>query len=118
MRAAILVFGVILLFCALFLRTYSVPPAPDRAGGTTIALTAPNRPLFGSPRADCLGAPESEPVIGCLIASVNRARGEGLPLLTLRFSPTCYGLSERIAGIGRDEAAVRAQAARIARFGW
>ncbi|WP_375465438.1 hypothetical protein [uncultured Methylobacterium sp.] len=118
MRAALVVSGVILLFCALFLRSYSLPPAPDRAGGTTIVLTLPNRPLLGSPRADCLGAPESEPVIACLIASVNRARSEGIPLVTLRFSPACYGLSERFAAIGRDEAAVRAQAARIARLGW
>lgn len=118
MRAGLVVPGLILLVCALFVRSYSLPPAPDRAGGTTIALTLPNRPLLGSPRADCLGASEAEPVIACLIASVNRARGEGIPLLTLRFSPACYGLSERIAAIGRDEAAVRAQVARIARLGW
>lgn len=118
MRAALGVLASLVLFCALFLRSYSLPPAPDRRGGTTIALTFPNRPLFGSPRADCLGAPEDEPVIACLIASVNRARTDVIPLLSLPFSPACYGLSERIALIGRDEGAARAQAARIARFGW
>lgn len=118
MRRLVAAPAVALLFCALFLRSYSLPPAPDRRGGTTVALTFPNRPLFGSPRADCLGAPEDEPVIACLIASMNRARAEGIPVLSLPFSPTCYGLSERIALLGRDEATARAQAARIARFGW
>lgn len=118
MRAAIVLPALVLLFPVLFVRSYSLPPAPDRRGGTTILLDFPSRPLLGSPRADCLGAPEDAPVIACLIASVNRARAEGIPLLSLPFSPTCYGLSERIALLGRDEATARAQIARIARFGW
>ncbi len=118
MRKAFLVPALMVLCPVLFVRSYSLPPAPDRRGGTTILLTLPNRPLFGSPRADCLGTPENDPVIACLIASVNASRNEGITLLSLPFSPTCYGLSERIALLGRDEAAGRAQVARIARFGW
>ena len=110
--------ALVVVFAALFVRSYSLPPAPDRRGGTTILLTYPNRPFFGSPRADCLGAPEDSPVIACLVGSMNRARAEGIPLLALPFSPTCYGWSEKIALLGRDEATGRAQVARIARFGW
>ncbi|TXN60537.1 hypothetical protein [Methylobacterium sp. WL6] len=118
MRKALVVLALLVLVPALFVRSYSLPPAPDRRGGTTIQLTLPNRPLFGSPRADCVGAPEDDPVIACLIASVNRSRTEGIVLLSLQFSPTAYGLSERVALLGRDEAAGKAQLARIARFGW
>lgn len=114
----LLALGVLLLFCGLFLRSYSLPPAPDRQGGTTLSLTWPNRPLFGSPRADCLGTPAGEPMIACLIGSVNRARSEGVPLLSLRFCQPCYAWSERIALLGRDEAAARARLSEIARFGW
>lgn len=117
-RAALLVPGLVLVFAALFLRSYSLPPAPDRRGGTTWFLAWPSRPFLGSPRADCLGSPASEPVIACLIASVSGARDAGIPLLSLPFSPTCHGWSERIALIGRDEAAARARLAEIARFGW
>ncbi|AWN43506.1 hypothetical protein [Methylobacterium durans] len=118
MRLALALVGAALLFCALFVRSYTVPPAPDRRGGTTVSLALPNRPLFGSPRADCLGTPDSEPVIACLIASVNRARSEAIPLVSLGFSPACYDLSQRIALIGRDAAAAEARHAQIARFGW
>lgn len=118
MRAALALPALVLLACALFLRSYSLPPAPDRRGGTTISLTLPNRPLFGSPRADCLGAADDGLPIACLIASVNRARNEGITLLTLPFSPALHGLSERIALLGLDEATARARVARIARFGW
>ncbi|MDF2602635.1 MAG: hypothetical protein K0Q54_5458, partial [Methylobacterium brachiatum] len=34
------------------------------------------------------------------------------------FCATCYALSERIARLGRDEAAVQARLTQIARFGW
>lgn len=115
---ALLALGLLLVSCALFLRSYTLPPAPDRQGGTTVSLTWPNRPLFGSPRADCLGSPSSEPVIACLIGSVNRARSEGVPLLALRFCGACYTASQRIALIGRDEAAAQARLAEIGRFGW
>ncbi|MDR7038971.1 hypothetical protein J2X36_003743 [Methylobacterium sp. BE186] len=118
MRLAIALVGAVLLFCALFVRSYTVPPAPDRRGGTVVSLALPNRALFGSPRADCLGTPEAEPVIACLIASVNRARSDAIPLLSFGFSPTCYDLSQRIALIGRDAAAAEARLAQIARFGW
>lgn len=118
MRAARLALALVLLACALFLRSYTVPPAPDRRGGTTVSLTWPNRPLFGSPRADCLGIPDSEPVIGCLVASVNRARAEGIHLLALPFCAACYDYAQRLALIGRDHAAAQARLAQIARFGW
>lgn len=118
MRAALLALALVLAVCALFLRSYTVPPAPDRRGGTTVSLTWPNRPFLGSPRADCLGTPDSEPVIGCLVGSVNRARAESLPLLALPFCAACYAWAERIALIGRDEGAARARLAQIARFGW
>lgn len=118
MRAAGLALALLIAACALFLRSYTVPPAPDRRGGTTLALTWPNRPLFGSPRADCLGLPDTEPVVGCLVASVNRARSEGIPLLALPFCARCYELAQRIALIGQDETAARARLAQIARFGW
>ncbi|GEP03622.1 hypothetical protein [Methylobacterium oxalidis] len=118
MRLALVLVGAVLLFCALFVRSYTVPPAPDRRGYTAVSLAPPNRPLFGSPRTDCLGSPDSEPVIGCLVASVNRARREAVPLLVLAFSPTCYDLSQRVALIGRDGAAAEARLAQIARFGW
>lgn len=107
-----------LALCALFVRSYTLPPAPDRRGGTIVALTYPNRPLFGSPRGDCLGTPESDLPIPCLIASVARSRGEGIPLATFGFCPTCYDLSVRMAGWGRDPKAVEVKAAQIARFGW
>ncbi|GJE61186.1 hypothetical protein [Methylobacterium trifolii] len=118
MRPALLVLGLILGFCALFLRSYTLPPAPDRQGGTTLSLDWPTRPVLGSPRADCLGTPEAEPVIACLIASVNRARSGGIPLLSLRFCAPCHDWSQRIALLGRDEAAAQARLAQIARFGW
>ncbi|KQP96813.1 hypothetical protein [Methylobacterium sp. Leaf117] len=110
--------GLVLLFAALFLRSYTVPPAPDRRGGTAVSLAWPNRPFFGSPRADCLSFPADEPVIACLIGSVARARADGLPLMQFGFCGTCYALSQRIAGLGRDEAAIRARLDAIARFGW
>lgn len=110
--------GLMLAFAGLFLRSYTLPPAPDRQGGTTLALAYPNRALFGSPRGDCVGTPEAEPVIPCLIGSVSRFRAESLPLLQLPFCGTCYGLSQRIAVLGRDEAAVQAKLGQMARFGW
>ena len=118
MRTALILPILVLAACALFLRSYTVPPAPDRRGGTTVSLTWPNRPFLGSPRADCLGAPEAEPVIGCLVGSVNRARAESIQILALPFCAACYAWAERIALIGRDEAAARARLAQIARFGW
>jgi len=118
MRAALILPGLVLLSCGLFLRSYTLAPAPDRRGGTTLQLTWPNRPAFGSPRADCLGTPADEPVVPCLIASVARARSEGIPVIQLPFCATCCGLSERIARIGRDDAAVQARLTQIARFGW
>lgn len=117
MRALILPL-LFVAFAALFVRSYTVPPAPDRRGGTVVSLAWPNRPLFGSPRAECLGIPEGQPVIACLIGSVARARADGMPLLQLDFCGTCYGLSQRIATLGRDEAMVRARLAEIGRFGW
>jgi len=118
MRAALILPGLVLLSCGLFLRSYTLAPAPDRRGGTTLQLTWPNRPVFGSPRADCLGTPADEPVVPCLIASVGRARSEGIPVIRLPFCATCYALSERIARFGRDEAATQARLTQIARFGW
>ncbi|MGU3539210.1 hypothetical protein [Methylobacterium sp. A54F] len=118
MRALLALLGLALLFCALFVRSYTLPPAPDRRGGTTVSLSLPNRPLFGSPRADCLGAPDTEPVIACLIASVNRARQDGVLLAQLPFCATCHDLSQRWALLGRDGAAAQARLAQIARFGW
>lgn len=118
MRRLLILPLLILAFAALFLRSYSLPPAPDRQGGTTVSLTFPNRALFGSPRGDCVGAPVEEPPIPCLIASVARARNDGFPLLQLPFCATCYSLSQRLAVIGRDEKAVAAKQAQIGRFGW
>ena len=118
MRAALILPGIVLLTCGLFLRSYTLAPAPDRRGGTTLQLTWPNRPVFGSPRADCLGTPADEPVVACLIVSVGRARSEGLAVIQLPFCATCYALSERIARFGRDEAATQARLTQIARFGW
>ena len=118
MRAALILPGIVLLTCGLFLRSYTLAPAPDRRGGTTLHLTWPNRPVFGSPRADCLGTPADEPVVACLIASVGRARSEGLAVIQLPFCATCYALSERIGRLGRDEAATQARLTQITRFGW
>lgn len=108
---------LVLVFAALFVRSYSLPPAPDRRGGTIIVLDWPNRPLFGSPRGDCLGLPETELPIACLIESVARSRA-GLVLANLPFCATCHDLSQRIAAIGRAPAVVAAAQARISRFGW
>ena len=110
--------GLLLLVCGLFLRSYTLPPAPDRRGGTTLLLTWPNRPIFGSPRADCIAGPSDQPVLPCLIASVARARDDGIVLVQLPFSPTCYDLSGRVAVMGRDPAQTQARLAQIARFGW
>lgn len=114
----LIVLILVLAFAGLFLRSYTLPPAPDRQGGTTVSLNYPNRPLFGSPRGECLAAPADEPVIRCLIGSVARARGEGIALMHLPFCAICYGLSQRLAVLGRDEAAMAARAAQIGRFGW
>ncbi|GJE16626.1 hypothetical protein [Methylobacterium marchantiae] len=110
--------GLMLLLAGLFVRSYTLPPAPDRRGGTTIALAYPNRALFGSPRGDCIGSPEDEVVITCLIGSVSRFRAETMPLLQLTFCGTCYGLSQSFASLGRDDKAVQAKLAQMARFGW
>lgn len=117
MRALLALVGLLLL-PALFVRSYTLPPAPDRQGGTVVSLAYPDRPLFGSPRGDCLGLPEGEPVIPCLIGSVARARSDGIPLLRLPYCAACYGYSQRLAARGRDEAAVRTKLDQIARFGW
>lgn len=109
--------ALVLAFAALFVRSYSLPPAPDRRGGTTILLDWPTRPLFGSPRGDCLDLPESEVPIACLIGSVARSR-QGIVLANLPFCVTCRDLSRRIAAFGRDPAAVAAAQARISRYGW
>lgn len=108
---------LILTFTALFVRSYSLPPAPDRRGGTTILLDWPTRPLFGSPRGECLDLPESAVPIACLVGSVARSR-QGIVLANLPFCITCHDLSQRIAALGRDRAAVAAAQARISRFGW
>ena len=113
----LLVPALVLAFAALFLRSYSLPPAPDRRGGTVIVLDWPNRPLFGSPRSDCLGRPDSEVPIACLIGSVARSR-EGIVLASLPFCVTCHDWSQRLAALGRDPKAVAAAQARISRFGW
>ena len=119
MRLRVLILpGLALLACALVLRSYTLPPAPDRRGGTTVLLTWPNRPLFGSPRADCLAGPADAPVLPCLIASVARARDDGIILAQFPFCATCYALSGRMAVIGRDPAQTQARLAQIARFGW
>ncbi|WP_419952453.1 hypothetical protein [Methylobacterium sp.] len=95
---------LMLLFAGLFVRSYTLPPAPDRRGGTTIALAWPNRALFGSPRGDCVGGLEDEAVIACLIGSVSRFRAETIPLVQLPFCGTCYGLSPdpRLPRPGRE----------------
>ncbi len=118
MRMTLILPALALAACALFLRSYTLPPAPDRRGGTTLLLTWPNRPAFGSPRADCLAGPADQPVLPCLIASVARARDDGFTLLQLPFCATCYALSGRIAVMGRDAAATQARLEQIARFGW
>ncbi|GJE10113.1 MULTISPECIES: hypothetical protein [Methylobacterium] len=118
MRWTLLPLGLVLAACALFLRSYTLPPAPDRRGGTTLLLTWPNRPAFGSPRADCLTGPADQPVLPCLIASVAQARDGGYVLMQLPFCATCYDLSGRIAVMGQDAAATRARLEQIARFGW
>lgn len=118
MRAAIFLLIGLIAFVCLFVRTYTSTPAPDRRGGTAVMLAAPTRPIFGSPRGECLGTAESEPVIPCLIASVARAREAGLARVELPFCATCYALSQRIALIGIDEKTARAKQEQIARFGW
>lgn len=118
MLRALILPALVLAFAALFLRSYTVPPAPDRRGGTTLSLDWPNRPLFGSPRGECLALPEGQPVIACLITSVARARQDGIPLTQFGFCATCYGLSQRFASLGRDEAATQARLAEIGRYGW
>lgn len=123
MRTAMILPALVLAFAGLFLRSYTLPPAPDRRGGTTLLLTWPDRPAFGSPRADCLAGPADHPVLPCLIASVARARDDGIILAQLPFCATCYGLSGRIAALGqdlrgRDAAQTQARLAEIARFGW
>lgn len=118
MRMTLILPALALAACALFLRSYTLPPAPDRRGGTTLLLTWPNRPAFGSPRADCLPAPADQPVLPCLIASVARARDDGVTLLQLPFCATCYALSGRIAVMGREAAATQVRLEQIARFGW
>ncbi|MCJ2072107.1 hypothetical protein MKK75_25460 [Methylobacterium sp. J-030] len=117
LRALILP-GLVLLACALFLRSYTLPPAPDRRGGTTLLLTWPNRPIFGSPRGDCLAGPADAPVLPCLIASVARARDDGITLAQFSFCATCYDLSGRLALMGQDATQAQARLAQIARFGW
>jgi hypothetical protein len=114
----LLAFSVLLLFAATFVRSYTVPPAPDRRGSTVLSLTYPNRPFFGSPRGACLATPVDEPAIGCLVGSVAHAREDGIPLLHLAFCATCYGLSQRIAAFGRDETTVQVKLDQISRFGW
>lgn len=118
MWRALILPTLVIAFAALFLRSYTVPPAPDRRGGTVVSLNWPNRPLFGSPRGACLDLADGQPVIACLIASVAQARQDGIPLLQLGFCATCYGLSQRLATLGRDEAATQARLAEIGRFGW
>lgn len=113
----LLIPALVLAFAALFVRSYSLPPAPDRRGGTVVVLDWPNRPFFGSPRGDCLGQSESDLPIACLIASVARSR-EAVVLASLPFCVTCHDLSQRIAAFGRDPASVSAAQARISRFGW
>ncbi|MGT2486524.1 hypothetical protein ACU4GA_12355 [Methylobacterium oryzae CBMB20] len=49
MRTALILPVLLVAACALFLRSYTLPPAPDRRGGTTLLLTWPDRPAFGSP---------------------------------------------------------------------
>lgn len=110
--------GLFVAFVACFVRSFTVPPAPDRRGATVVSLAYPGRPFFGSPRGACLGAPIDEPAIGCLVAAVTRAREDGIPLVQLPFCATCYGLSQRIAAYGRDEKTVQAKLDQIARFGW
>ena len=117
MARLLLVPVLVLAFAALFVRSYSLPPAPDRRGGTVIVLDWPNRPLFGSPRGDCLGLPDSEFPIACLIGSVTRSR-QGVVLAGLPFCATCHDLSRRLAALGRDPASVAAAEARFSRFGW
>ncbi|KQT07515.1 hypothetical protein ASG40_14445 [Methylobacterium sp. Leaf399] len=114
----LLALAAVLAVCALFVRSYTVPPAPDRQGGTIVSLTWPNRSPFGSPRGDCLATPAAELPIACLIASVARSRAEGIPLMSFGFCPTCYDLSVRIARLGHDPAAIEAKSAQISRFGW
>ena len=118
MRKTLIPLGLVLAVGALFLRSYTLPPAPDRRGGTTLLLTWPNRPAFGSPRADCIAGLADQPVLPCLIASVARARDDGYVLMQRPFCATCYDLSGRIAVIGQDPAATRPRLEQIARFGW
>jgi len=108
---------LVLAFAALFVRCYSLPPAPDRRGGTVVVLDWPNRPLFGSPRGDCLDVPASDVPIACLIGSVARSQA-GIVLVRLPFCATCHDLSQRIAALGREPDVVTAAQARISRFGW
>jgi hypothetical protein len=115
---ALTVLGLVLALAALFVRRYSLPPGPDRRGGTLAMPTWPDRPFSGSPRADCLGTAESDLVIPCPIGSVTRSREAGLARWNLPFCLTCFDLSQRIALIGRDPAAVPAKQSQIARFGW
>ena len=115
---ALAVIASLLILAGLFVRSYTLPPAPDRPGGTTLMLDWPDRPLFVSPRGECLRLPEPDPVIPCLIASVNRARTGGFARIDLPFCGLCLRLSQSLALWGLDAPTARAREARIARFGW
>ncbi len=114
----LIVLGLVLALAGSFVRSYTLPPGPDRRGGTVLMLAAPTLPFFGSPRADCLGTAESDPVIPCLIGTVTRSRTAGIARLDLPFCLSCYALSQRIALIGRDAAAARSKEAQVVRVGW
>ncbi len=117
MRTALILPLLLLAACALFLRSYTLPPAPT-AGRHHAPADLAEPPGLRQPPGRLPRRARGRAVLPCLIASVARARDDGYTLLQLPFCAACYDLSGRIAVMGGDAAATRARLEQIARFGW